>query len=129
MVRSASLFSQLLKQIPRPLFAELVSRHKAERNAKGFTCLGQFVSMLFCQLARADSLREITNGLSCCLGKLTHLGLAKAPCRSSLSYANQRRPAAVFEDTFWALLSRFRESGKLGCRKPVFGQGRSKSAP
>jgi hypothetical protein len=120
MVRSASLFSQLLKQIPRPLFAELVSRHKAERNAKGFTCWGQFVSMLFCQLARADSLREITNGLSCCLGKLTHLGLAKAPCRSSLSYANQRRPAAVFEDTLWALLSRFRESGQLGCRKPVF---------
>ncbi|KAF0159218.1 MAG: hypothetical protein FD159_688 [Syntrophaceae bacterium] len=30
---------------------------------RGFTCWGQFVSMLFCQLGRAHSLREITNGL------------------------------------------------------------------
>jgi hypothetical protein len=120
MVRSASLFSQLLKQIPRPLFAELVIKHQAERNAKGFTCWSQFVSMLFCQLARADSLREITNGLACCLGKLRHLDLARAPSRSGLSYANQRRPAALFEDTFWALLSRFRETGQLGARKRQF---------
>lgn len=70
MVRTASLFSQLLQQVPRSLFAELVAKHGAERHAKGFTCWTQFVSMLFCQLARADSLREICNGLSCCLGKL-----------------------------------------------------------
>lgn len=120
MVRSASLFSQLLKQVSRPLFAELVDKHKAERNAKGFTCWTQLVSMLFCQLARADSLREISNGLSCCLGKLTHLGVDRAPNKSSLSYANQHRPAALFEDTFWALLSRFRQHGQLCRRKRQF---------
>ena len=47
--------------------------------------------MLFCQLAHADSLREICNGLGCCLGRLVHLGIAKA-CRSTLSYANEHRP-------------------------------------
>lgn len=120
MVRSASLFSQLLKQVSRPLFAELVGKHKAERNAKGFTCWTQLVSMLFCQLARAESLREISNGLSCCLGKLTHLGVDRAPNKSSLSYANQHRPAALYEDTFWALLSRFRQDGRLGSRKRRF---------
>jgi hypothetical protein len=120
MVRSAILFSQLLKQIPRPLFAELVMKHQAERNAKGFTCWCQFVSMLFCQLARADSLREITNGLACCLGKLRHLGLGKSPNKSSLSYANQHRPAALFEDIFWALLAKFRQNSKLGVRKRRF---------
>jgi hypothetical protein len=120
MVRSASLFSQLLKQIPRPLFAELVSKHKAERNAKGFTCWTQLVSMLFCQLAKADSLREITNGLSCCLGKLLHLGVGRTPNKSTLSYANQRRPAALYEDLFWKLLSRFRQNGQMGKRKSGF---------
>ena len=64
MVRTASLFSQLLQQVPRSEFAKLVARHDAERHAKGFTCWTQFTAMLFCQLARADSLREICNGLS-----------------------------------------------------------------
>jgi hypothetical protein len=85
MVRTASLFSQLLEQFPRTEFARLVKKHSAERGAKGFTCWTQFVSMLFCQVARTDSLRDICNGLACCLGKLTHLGVAKAPKRSTLS--------------------------------------------
>lgn len=38
MVRTASLFSQLLEQFPRHEFARLVSKHQAERDAKGFTC-------------------------------------------------------------------------------------------
>src|SRR5882762_6838070 len=89
MVQVASLFNQLLQHFPRAEFAALVKKHGAEHAAKGFTCWTQFVSMLFCQLGRADSLREICNGLGCCLGRLVHVGIAKAPCRSTLSYANQ----------------------------------------
>ena len=63
MVRSASLFSQLLQQIPRNDFAALVAKHQGERHAKGFTCWTQLTSMLFCQLAQAKSLREICDGL------------------------------------------------------------------
>jgi hypothetical protein len=35
--------------------------------------------MLFCQLAGAQSLREITKGLSCTVGKLKHPGMKGAP--------------------------------------------------
>ncbi len=97
-----------------------MKKHGGERAAKGFTCWTQFVSMLFCQLGRADSLREICNGLSCCLGRLVHLGISKAPCRSTLSYANQHRPAALFEELFWAASARFREQQALGGRKHKF---------
>jgi len=76
--------------------------------------------MLFCQLGRADSLREICNGLECCLGRLVHLGIAKAPRRSTLSYANQHRPAALFEDVFWTALARFRDQQALGGRQHKF---------
>jgi hypothetical protein len=76
--------------------------------------------MLFCQLARADSLREICGGLSCCLGKLVHLGVGKAPKKSTLSYANEHRPAALYEDLFWSALKRFREQGGIGARKKKF---------
>jgi hypothetical protein len=48
--------------------------------------------MLFCQLAQARSLREITDGLQCCEDKLKHLGLSQGPKRSTLSYANAHRP-------------------------------------
>ncbi|PJA74245.1 hypothetical protein CO151_10345 [bacterium CG_4_9_14_3_um_filter_65_15] len=93
MIRSASLFSQLLQQIPRNEFARLVRKHRGERHAKGFTCWTQLTAMLFSQLAQADSLREICNGLACCLGKLVHLGIDRKPTKSNLSYANAHRPA------------------------------------
>ena len=120
MVRTASLFSQLLEQIPRNEFARLVEKHQGERHAKGFTCWAQFTAMLFCQLARADSLREICNGLACCLGKLVHLGIHRGPSKSNLSYANAHRPADLFEDLFWMMTARFRAQGHLGPRKHKF---------
>jgi len=97
-----------------------VKKHAAERAAKGFTCWTQFVSMLFCQLGRADSLREICNGLGCCLGRLVHVGITHAPRRSTLSYANEHRPAALFEELFWTASARFREQQALGGRKHKF---------
>lgn len=120
MVRSASLFSQLLEAVPRNEFARLVRKHHAEYGAKGFTCWTQFVAMLFCQVAHADSLREICNGLRCCLGKLVHLGVGRGPSKSNLSYANQRRPAELYEDLFWSMLDRFRAQGHPGVRKRRF---------
>jgi len=120
MVKTASLFSQLLNQISRLEFAALVKKHRAERHARGFGCWTQLVGMLFCQLAHADSLREICNGLACCAGRLVHLGVEDAPKKSTLSYANQHRPAALFEDLFWTLLGRFRNEGRLGKRQHKF---------
>ena len=119
MLQVASLFNQLLHHFPRTEFGALVKKHQAERGAKGFTCWTQFVSMLFCQLAHADSLREICNGLACSVGKLVHLGVT-APNKSTLSYANEHRPAALFEDLFYTVLSRFRDQQGLGTRKAKF---------
>ncbi len=120
MVDVASLFSQLLHHFPRDEFHALVKKHGAERAAKGFASWTQFVAMLFCQLARADSLREICNGLACCLGKLVHLGVRKSPAKSTLAYANEHRPAGLFQDLFWAATRRFRSQGSLGARKRQF---------
>ena len=120
MIKVASLFSQLLHHFPRTEFAHLVAKHQAERRAKGFTCWTQMVAMLFCHMAHADSLREICGGLACCQGKLRHLGIGKAPNKSTLSYANKHRPAELFEDLFWTMMHRFRMSGSLGNRKRKF---------
>jgi hypothetical protein len=104
MVRQASLFSQLVALFHRGQFFNLVYRHQAERHAKGFSSWDHFVAMLFCQLAQAKSLREICGGLSCCLGKLRHLGVKKAPNKSTLSYANAHRPWELYRDLFYQTL-------------------------
>jgi hypothetical protein len=114
MLKTASIFSQLLRFFPHSEFTRIVRKHGAERDAKGFTSWTQFVSMLFCQLAGAESLREICTGLACCLGKLRHLGVKAAPNKSTLSYANAHRPAAMFEELFTNTLARFRSLGELG---------------
>jgi Domain of unknown function (DUF4372)/Transposase DDE domain len=120
MVQTASLFNQLLHHFPRTEFGTLVKETKAERHARGFTCWAQFVAMLFCHLAHADSLRIICNGLSCCLGKLKHLGISEAPSKSNLSYANKHRPAALFQQLFWKALERFRSQSMLGPSQKPF---------
>ena len=105
MNRFCSIFSQLLQLFSRIEFQQAVKETKAERHARGFTCWGQFVAMLFCQLGRAHSLREITGGLRSCEGKLKHLGIS-APNRSTLAYANEHRPWELYQKIFLQLLHR-----------------------
>jgi hypothetical protein len=104
MKHSTNLFGQMLSLISRREFARHVRQRGSDRHSKGFTSWTQLVSMLFCQLAQAKSLREICNGLRACLGKLTHLGVGEAPKRSTLAYANANRPWQLFRDVFYDLL-------------------------
>ena len=104
MIKVGSLFTQVLSLVNRNDFAHAVRQWDAEYAAKGFRCWDQFVAMTFCQLAGADSLREICGGLSTAMGKLTHLGLKNAPSRSTLSYANTHRPWQLYEALFYQLL-------------------------
>ncbi|MCP4648894.1 MAG: IS4 family transposase [PVC group bacterium] len=101
MVRHASLFSQLLAFFDRNKFKNLVMKHKTEKYSKGFKSWDHFVSMFFCQVAQAKSLREISGGLACCNGKLRHLGVGSAPNKSTLSYANTNRSWKLFQDLFY----------------------------
>jgi hypothetical protein len=104
--RVCSIFSQLLGVFPRLEFEALVREHKAEWHARGFTCWDQFVAMLFCQIGGARSLREICGGLAATEGKLKHLGVRRAPVRSTLAYANEHRPWQLYQAVFHQLLAR-----------------------
>lgn len=118
MNRVCSIFSQVLKLFSRGDFEKAVEEHKAERHARGFTSWGQFIAMLFCQLGRAHSLREICGGLACCEGQLKHLGAPVAPKKSTLAYANEHRP--------WELYQRVFEQTLYKCQELVRSQGGKK---
>ena len=103
-----SIFGQILQIFSHQDFVRGVRETRAEKGVKGFSCWGQFVAMLFCQLGQAHSLREICGGLATCLGKLKHLGIEAAPKRSTLAYANEHRPWQLYQKIFYQLLAKCR---------------------
>jgi diacylglycerol kinase len=114
MERVCSIFSQILRFIPRTIFESAVREHQTEKHAKGMTSWSQFIALLFCHLGGARSLREIVGGLAASEGKLKHLGLERAPTRSTLAYANQHRPWQLYKSMFDRLteVCRAEASGK-----------------
>lgn len=100
-----SVFQQILNLFSRTEFEQLAKKHGAERHARGFRSWTQFVAMMFCHLGRAQSLREICDGLKSATGKLSHLGI-RAPSRATLAYANAHRPWELYQAVFFALLRR-----------------------
>lgn len=105
-----SLFSQVLRLIDRSIFNRLVNKHQSDKYTKGINTWTHFVSMLFMQLSKVDSLRDISNGLRSATGNLSHLGIEKAPSKSSISYINKNKKADFFEDLYFALLENLEPS-------------------
>ena len=103
--KGTSLFAQILQLIDRYKFSTAVRLYKGDRHVKGFPTWDHFVSMLFCQLAQAKSLREISTGLKSSLGKLSHMGVRKAPAHSTLAYANEHRDWRIYQQIFFDFLS------------------------
>ena len=128
MITHASIFSQLLTIFNRAEFASIVKEFRSDYQSKGFNSWSQFVCMIFCHLAQAKSLREICNGLRCCLGKLKHLGVVGFPNKSTLSYANSNRPNGLYESLFYKTLEKVqvlapgykRKKGKFRFRNRLF---------
>jgi diacylglycerol kinase len=117
MGRVCSIFSQILRFIPRSIFESAVREHQTEKHAKGMTSWSQFIALLFCHLGGARSLREIVGGLAASEGKLKHLGLNRSPTRSTLAYANEHRPWQLYKSMFDRLAAVCRDEAKEKKRK------------
>jgi hypothetical protein len=114
--KGTSLFAQILQLVNRNQFAVAVRSYTGDRYVKGFPTWDHFVSMLFCHLAQAKSLREISAGLRSSLGKLSPMGVRKAPIHSTLAYANEHRDWRIYQRVFFDVLALAR-SGWDGKRK------------
>lgn len=105
-----TLFSQILGLVDKTIFNNLVDKYNTDKYTKGINTWTHFVSMVFMQLADATSCRDISLGLKSATGDLNHLGVSKAPCKSSISYLNQHRNYKIFEDLYFALLEKYESS-------------------
>ena len=105
MAHCNTIFSQILKLVPRHEFETLAKRHHSGRAFRTASRWSQFVSLSMAQLSGRNSLRDIVENLSAQMHRLYHLGSAKLS-RSNLSRINEDKPYALYEALFGKLLNR-----------------------
>ena len=101
------VLSQILNVIPSSLIHKANRRHKANRYYKSIPLRIHLVSLLYGVFSYCNGLRELCEGMLACEGKLSHLGLDKAPARSTLSDANNKRSYQVFETIYEGLVKQY----------------------
>jgi hypothetical protein len=99
-----TLFSQIISKLDRSKFNKIVKAKESNKHCKGYNSWTHLVSMLFCQFAKSQSVRDISNGLRSATGNLNHLGIDRAPSKSSISYQNKHRDHELFKEYYFQLL-------------------------
>ncbi len=101
------IFSQILKFIPRQVISRIANDLHSDRYCKRFSTYDHLVCMLYGVFNHCTSLREITTGMLAWENRLLHLGVRHHPRRSTISDANNRRSAEVFESIYLKLFERY----------------------
>lgn len=101
------ILAQIISCIPKSEVQLIAKAHKSDRYYKRIPLQTHLTAMLYGVLSCCTGLREICEGMLVCEGKLNHLGLQKAPARSTLSDANNNRHWAAFESIYYMLLKRY----------------------
>jgi putative transposase len=104
MAHHNTVFSQLLKLVPRHEFETLATQHHEGRKLRKMTRWSQFVAMTLAQLSGRSSLRDVVSNLSAQASKLYHLGSAIVS-RSSLARVNEKQPYTLYERLAGKLLA------------------------
>ncbi|MCX7353170.1 MAG: IS4 family transposase [Proteobacteria bacterium] len=105
-------------------FNKLVQKFESNKHSKGNDAWSHFVTMVFCQFSKSNSLNDICNGMRSATGDLNHLGVTKAMRRSSLAYNNQHRNWELFQSMYFDLYDRFesklKKSRKLLPKRKIY---------
>jgi hypothetical protein len=101
------LFGQILKLIPRHLIIKCVDIYKSDKHCSAYKTYDQLVSLLFGQLNKCLSLREMTMGLGLSPESIKDLGLGQSPAKSTMSDGNAKRDYRVFERLYQELIKHY----------------------
>lgn len=102
------LLSQIIDLIPKSVFINSTDKFKTDKWCKTYKTYDQFVAMLFGQLNKCLSLREISMGLSLDDKLLNDLGIEQSPAKSTMSDGNSNRDWRVFEEMYYRIVSRYK---------------------
>jgi hypothetical protein len=102
------ILGQILGLVDKWSFKQLVKSKKSDYYYKAFKSWPHFVTMMFGILSRCDSMAETCEGLKGLSGKLNHLGLEKAPAKSSAGDGLRNRDNIFFEALYYELADRYK---------------------
>ncbi len=102
------IFKQVIGLIDAISIQGLIKKHDADRYYKAFKAKTQLITVLFGILSRCDSMTEICEGLRALGGKLNHLGLEKAPAKSTACDGMRNRDNKFFEDVYFSLVRHYK---------------------
>ena len=108
-----NLFSQIISKLDKSSFKKLVKEKSSDKYCKGIDSWTHLITMLFSQFSNSQSTRDISNGLRSATGNLNHLGLTKAPSKSSISYQNKNRTYELFKDYYYKLSNHLGQQAKF----------------
>lgn len=101
------IFKQILNLVSAINLQGIITKHNSDYYYKAFKTKTHLTTLLFGIFSRCDSMTEICEGLRALSGKLNHLGLEKAPAKSTASDGNRNRSDKVFEDIYFSLVKRY----------------------
>lgn len=102
------ILKQILKLLDAVHIQGLINKHQSDYYYKAFKTRTHVITMLFGILSRCDSMTEICEGLRALGGKLNHLGLEKAPAKSTASDGLRNRDHRFFEDLYFMLVEKYK---------------------
>jgi hypothetical protein len=101
------IFKQIVNLVNAINIEGLIRKHNSDYYYKAFKARTHLITMLFGILSRCDSMTEICEGLRALGGKLNHLGLEKAPAKSTACDGLQNRSCIFFEDLYFSLVKKY----------------------
>lgn len=102
------VFAKLVEFLDCFKFRRIVAKYQGDKYIKFFSCWNQLLVMMFGQLAKCESLRDLIVALEAHWRKLYHLGMGKSVTRSNLAKANEQRDYRIFEDFAYHLVAEAR---------------------
>lgn len=100
------IFKQIMNLIDDFDLKSLILKHNSDYYYKAYKTRTHLLTMLFGILSRCDSMTEICEGLRALGGKLNHLGLEKAPAKSTASDGLRNRSHKFFEELYFSLVKK-----------------------
>lgn len=105
MAHHNTVFSQLLRLVPRHRFETLAAHHHRGRKLRSINRWSQFVALTLGQLSGRGSIRDLVDNLNAQGRRLYHLGCRRVT-RSTLARVNEQQPHTLYEALFGELYAR-----------------------
>lgn len=103
------VFNQVISFLSQYEFKQCVDKFKGDRGIKKLSCWRQFLTMVFGQLGKRESLRDLCICLAAHRMKLYHLGLSDGVKRATLQEANEIRDYRIYEAFAYTLIAKARK--------------------